>query len=365
MNQVSLLASVSKGWLNAEGGFRFGERYYLDPLYRRAQDQAVEEFLLRRFPEYAIHNLESNLVQVNHRHPQQVLVGGIQPNLIQGVCLGAHLAYYEDKDIDITETQLLAGVASVAGLPSAERIVSHPFIQKFDQQIADLRQNHPDLVVIPPFFWDTSGRATIHGFITNSLKFFGQGIFIKTKRNPQFVRDVHDWLADMTIVLIRHFSAAGNLPVTSVHIGECSGTMISGSAYLDFVVPYVNRLAAEFGAIRLHSCGKSDHLLAIFKEIEHLRILDTGSNTSVKSIRAQLGQSLEVHIAPPFKLLLEGAKPAQVVEWLDQTLEENGGSPLQIGYHLEPGYSLKNCLVLHDELVGRGLIHAGRSAVSA
>ncbi|NTU66284.1 MAG: glycosyltransferase family 39 protein, partial [Chloroflexi bacterium] len=50
------------------------------------------------------------------------------------------------------------------------------------------------------------------------------GYLLFTRR----ARNVHDWLAEMTIALVRHYSELGNLPVTSVHIGECSGTMIRG-----------------------------------------------------------------------------------------------------------------------------------------
>ena len=45
---------------------------------------------------------------------------------------------------------------------------------------------------------------------------------------------------------------------------------------------------------------------------------------------------------------------------LDQTLAENEDGPLLIGYHYEPGYSLENCLFIHDELARRGYVEKGR-----
>jgi hypothetical protein len=44
-----------------------------------------------------------------------------------------------------------------------------------------------------------------------------------------------------------------------------------------------------------------------------------------------------------------------VVDWLERTLTENGGGPLHIGFHLEPGYSVANCQSIHDELRLRGV----------
>jgi hypothetical protein len=357
---VSLLAGISKGWLHDNGGFVFGERYYLDPLYRREIDIKIDRFLQQRFPGYAINNLESNLVQADYWQPDYVYVGGIQPNLILGACIGAEIAWYEDKDIDFVDINPLGHITSATELPTVQEILAHPFIKGFDRQVKELQETHPELTIIPPFFWDTSGRATIHGFITTSMKFYGEQIFIKMFEDPEFVTVFHNWLVDVHIDLIRHYSALGKILVTSVHIGECAGAMIRGSQYEQFVIPFVNKIAGALGPIRLHSCGLSNHLLAAMGHIHDLQVLDTGSNTSVSAMREQLGYDLRLDLAPPLEVLREGADKKVLLEWLDEVLIENGAGPLQLGYHLEPGYSFENCLVIHDELFCRGLVVKGR-----
>ena len=114
---ISIQTSVSKGWLHNEGGFRFDERYYFDPLYRWEQDRAIDRFLADRFPQHPFHNMESNLVQGEHFSPDQVLVGGIQPNLILGACLGAEFVFPPDKDSDIVGRPL-EGLRDLADLPA-------------------------------------------------------------------------------------------------------------------------------------------------------------------------------------------------------------------------------------------------------
>ena len=121
---ISIQTSVSKGWLHDEGGFRFDERYYFDPLYRWEQDRAIDRFLADRFPQHPFHNMESNLVQGEHFSPDQVLVGGIQPNLIVGACLGAEFVFPPDKDSDIAGRPLegvrdAGGSARAGGPPGA------------------------------------------------------------------------------------------------------------------------------------------------------------------------------------------------------------------------------------------------------
>jgi hypothetical protein len=359
MNYISILTSVSKGWLHQESGFNFDECYYLDPLYRQTQDRKIDLFLQGCFPDYAIYNLESNLVQPAFWKPDYFYVGGIQPNLIVGACLGADFVYYPDKDMDLTNANLLSGLQSVDDLPGPNEILAHPLIQRFDEQLRKFKESHSECTVIPPFFWDTSGRATIHGFITTAQKFYGEEIFLRIYDNPEFVQAFHEWIADVYIALIRHFSETGEISIRSVHIGECSGTMIGNKHYGKFIIPFASRLGRELGPVRLHSCGKSDHLLDEIARIDNLRVLDTGSDTSIRAIRKQLGD-IQIDIAPPVEILLDKAYKDRIDAWLDQVLEENDGGQLIINFHLEPGYSLENCLAIHDGLHERGLIERKR-----
>lgn len=359
MKFISILTSVSKGWLHQEGGFDFAEEYYLEPLFRQEQDQKIDIFLNKRFPDYAIYNLESNLVQPGFWQPDVVYVGGIQPNLILGACLGADFIFYPDKDMDLANVSSLGQIQSVADLPTPEEVLSSSLIKFFDRQLIEVKELHPEFTVIPPFFWDTSGRATIHGFITTAQKFYGEDIFIRIYDNPEFVRAFHEWIVEVYIALIQHFSALGGIPVSSVHIGECSGTMIREKHYGEYVVPYASRLGRELGPVRLHSCGKSDHLLPVIAQIENLGVLDTGSNTSVAAIRKILG-GIQIDIAPPVERLKDSAKKDQINNWLDRVLRENRDGRMTINFHLEPGYSLENCLAIHDILSERGLIRRGR-----
>ena len=62
--------------------------------------------------------MESNLVQGEHFSPDQVLVGGIQPNLIVGACLGAEFVFPPDKDSDIAGRPL-EGVRDRGGFARA------------------------------------------------------------------------------------------------------------------------------------------------------------------------------------------------------------------------------------------------------
>jgi hypothetical protein len=52
---------------------------------------------------------------------------------------------------------------------------------------------------------------------------------------PELVKGIHKWITDVYITVIRHFPKLEDLPVTSVHAGECSGTMLDEFSYREFV----------------------------------------------------------------------------------------------------------------------------------
>lgn len=356
---ITIQASVSKGWLNSQAGFRFEQEYYLNPLFRLETDRKINAYLRERFPSYALYNMEDNLVLSDHYNENLVQVGAIQPNMILAVVLGAEFSFFGDKDADVRGLPL-EKISSEAELPPIDGLLEHPFIRKLTDDVTTLQAAHPELRVIPPFFWDLSGRAVIHGIITTSLKLVGEEMMTMMLIDPPLAHAVHQWVVDAYVEIIGHFSRLADLPVTSVHVGECSGTMLPADLFEEFVTPYISQLGDKLGAVRLHSCGNTDHLLEAASKIRNLRIIDTGSGTSIARIRQIMGRSVEINVFPAVSLLLRESPREEVAAWLDAVLRENDGGDLKIAYHLEESYNLENCLFLHDELQRRGLITPGR-----
>lgn len=353
---IRIQASVSKGWLHNAMGIRFDESYYFDPVERRRTDREIAAYLEERFPAYRLHNLESNLVQLDHYSPDLLYVGGIQPNLILGMLLGATFIPYDDQDADISETPL-KGLDRIADLPPAETLPEHDLVRRWTGDMEALQREG---TVIPPFFWDRSGRATIHGFITTALKFFGQEIFFSIADDPDFIKDFFAWYGRASAGLVRHFARAGGMDVSSLHVGECSGTMLGADDFRTYLAPALDDLSGTIGPIRLHHCGNCDHLMEEIARVGGIVSLDTGSGSDPARVRRILGSDYPLDLMPPVELLLKGRDPGDVEAWLDAVLEGNAGGPLTLNYHLEPGYDEGNHLLLHDLLYERGIVSPGR-----
>ena len=75
-------------------------------MYRQNQDLKMNDFVRKTFSDYPVYNMEANLMQADYVNDNQVLVGGIQPNLILANILDSEFVFYPDKDMDISGNPL-------------------------------------------------------------------------------------------------------------------------------------------------------------------------------------------------------------------------------------------------------------------
>jgi hypothetical protein len=349
---VSILGSVSFGWLHEQRGFLVDERYYMDPEYHMEQDRAMSLLARERFKDYRIYNLEAHLVQPEFRRKRPCLVGGFQPNLILAACCGAKFVYHGDKDPDVTLTPL-QDIQSIDALRKIDLLNAWP-VTRFHRQVLEMQRKFGEAVdVIPPFFWDRSGRATFHGPITTAQKLMGERFFLEMVDNPGFAHEFLDWIADSYIALARHFAALAGLPIRSVHIGDCSACMIGADQFVEFGRAPVAKLIAALGPGRLHSCGNSTHLLEAFREVPGIGTLNVGSGTSVAKAREVFGNGVVIDVMPDPKLLVFGT-PDECAAWARQSIAENAGGSMEIQYHFDLGTPEANAKALHHTVRDAG-----------
>ena len=335
--ELSISGSLSKGWLARQLNVAFDRDYYFDLERRYAVDQLCNKYAVEELSDLNIFYTESNLGQFDHFSEKQILVGGIQPNMILGMLIGAEFVTNDSMDADISPTPLKDKYPDQ--LPNPQDLLDHKIVRLFDKQIKQIKSDGK-LQPIPPFFWDKSGRATIHGTLTTAHKFLGENVFIDLMTEPEKVVKTMDWITESFIVLVRHFSEVGELPITAVHIGECSGCMVNAQMFEEFVVPAASRIAEVLGPLRFHSCGPSTHLLESMKNLSHLYSLDIGGDTSVAKLREIFGKDFPIDIAPmPADFSADSPEP--ILNWARKILEENADGPLRILYHLEPDYKLE------------------------
>jgi hypothetical protein len=341
-----LEASVSKAFLAQALGVAFDRSYYFDAFLRRAIDARCHQYVAEHLSDLNVLYTESNLGRKAYFSPDQVLIGGIQPNLLLGLLLGAEFIPAERGDADISPA--CWADKPLEALPPPGTLLEHAVIRQFDDQIRAV-QRAQSLRPIPPFFWDSSGRAAIHGALTTAQKFLGEQIFMDLLVEPERVRRAMEWIIEANIVLVRHFAELCGIQIRGLHVGECSSCMIGPAEWETFVVPTLERVGGEFGPVRLHSCGPSDHILSPAKKIKALGSLDLGGQSSLSRVRELFGPDLRVSIAPPVKLLANGSLD-ELMAWTTGLLAANQDGDLVVVYHLEPQYPLEPLRAWHATL---------------
>lgn len=351
-SDISLIGSLSKGWMARALDVAFDREYYFDLQKRLEIDRRCNEYARGELGNLNIFYTESNLGEYAYFSDDQILVGGIQPNMILGMLIGAEFTPNDSMDADISITPLKGKDPNE--LPDPQSLIEHELVKLFDEQIRQVR-SEGKLTPVPPFFWDVSGRATIHGTLTTAQKFLGESIFIDLMMAPQKVVKVMDWITESFIVLVKHFSEIGEIPITAVHIGECSGCMVNTDMFAQFVVPHASRIAESLGSLRFHSCGASTHLLEYMKTISRLNWLDLGGDTSIAKAREAFGDDFPIDVAPmPADFSADSPEP--ILNWAKEVIAENNGGPLRILYHLEPDYKLEIVRALSEYITSHNRI---------
>jgi hypothetical protein len=343
---ITISGTLSKGWMAKALGVKFDRDYYFDPDRRYAIDCECNEYAAAQFPEMRLFYSESNLGQIDYWNKSQIQIGGIQPNMMLGMLLGADFVPHDCYDADITPGCLLG--KSVDDLPGPESLLDHELVKLFDEQIRRVQNDSQNqFCPIPPFFWDVSGRAAIHGAMTTAQKFLGETFFMDMMTEPRQCLEIMCWIADAFIILCRHFSDIANLSVTSVHVGECSSCMVSPELIERFVVPVTSKIGEKLGLIRLHSCGPSTNHLRAFSKITNLHSLDLGGETSIRKARQIFGKDMLISVAPlPQDMSAESTEP--ILSWANRIVEENDGGNLTFVYHVEENYNIDTIRTLTD-----------------
>jgi len=339
---ITISGTLSKAWMAGALDVKFDRDYYFDPDKRYAVDSLCNEYASEHFSGMRLFYSESNLGQLNYWDKNQIQIGGIQPNMILGMLLGADFIPQDDKDADITPGCLAD--RDPCDLPRPGSLLEHQLVNLFDEQIRRVQSDsQKQLRPIP----DTSGRAAIHGTMTSAQKLMGETIFVDMMTRPQPCLEIMHWIAEAFVVLCRHFSEMARLPITEVHVGECASCMVSPEMIGQFVVPVTSKISQELGPVRLHSCGPSTNHLEAFSKITNLHSLDLGGDSSIRKAREIFGKEMLISVSPlPNDMSAESTE--SILHWAEHIFEENDGGNLEYIYHLDAGYNINTIYALTD-----------------
>jgi hypothetical protein len=223
-------------------------------------------------------------------------VGGLQPNLILRAALNADLVFFGDRDADFSHPPL-RGLTDLDRLKEIKWEEREPIITFLEQVHALKTRYRHDGDVFPPFCWDRPGRATVHGLLTAAHQLMGEPFYLMLQDDLDSAQRLLEWIAQTYVALIRLFSERAEIPVTNIHIGECSGCMVSPTHWAKAIIPAMSIMVDACGPVRMHSCGNSNRIVEQMAKVHNLSTSNVGTNASVALCRRVVHGELLIHRA--------------------------------------------------------------------
>ena len=172
-------------------------------------------------------------------------------------------------------------------------------------------------------------------------------IFIAVKERPDFVRELLRIVTGKLIAYLDFCWEEEKLPEPRDFAWtDDLAVSLSAETYREIVLPFEKNLRNRFdGRTSLHMCGRSDHLLEIFRD--ELRIHEYqgfGYEVGLERIRDVMGGRV-VLLGNVNPMLIRDGTPAEVREATRRVLEVLGpsrGLIVQDGNNIPPGSPLEN-----------------------
>ncbi len=184
-------------------------------------------------------------------------------------------------------------------------------------------------------------------------------LFTACYERPDFVRELLRIVTDKLIEYLDFCWEEEQLPARDFAWTDDLAVNLSAEMYRDLVLPEEKRLRFHFdGWLSLHMCGKSDHLLEIFRDDLAIHELQGfGYQVSLDRIAEVMGGRV-VLIGNIDPMLIHSGTPEQVREATRIAIEKLApyrGYIVQDGNNIPPGSPLENINAMTEaaELYGR------------
>ncbi len=172
-------------------------------------------------------------------------------------------------------------------------------------------------------------------------------IFLAVKERPDFVRELLRIVTNKLIAWLDFCWAEEGLPVPKdLSWTDDLAVSLSAGDFRDIVLPSERRLRSHFdGRASLHMCGRSDHLLEIFRDDLAIHELQGfGYEVDLDRIGAVMGGRV-VLIGNVNPMLIRAGIPAEVRDATRRVIDKlgrYGGLIIQDGNNIPPGSPLEN-----------------------
>ncbi len=256
-------------WYRESLGIDFGERWHSDPSYRQQTIIAMASHLKTRFGHFA----------------------------------GRGAPYFDRPPDLLTGTYGAGLVAAIYGIPIEYQRDNWPWNRHQYLSTEQIKQLEPPALHSNPAFealmkqveWIARETGRVEGYINwqgvlnNAYRLRGQDLFLDLADDPEMARHLFNCVASTMIegakLLYRRQKEAG-VEISHFTVSNCLVNMVSARQYEEYLLPFDQRIAAEFGLIGIHNCAwKADPYLPEYAKIRNVAYIDMGLNSNLPLAR--------------------------------------------------------------------------------
>lgn len=271
-------------WFHQVLGIDFGEKYHIDPEYRKQSLVAMREEIDNRFPENQIGKHEDE-----------------SPDLLTGL-FGA------------------CSVAAIYGVPvryEKDQWPVNEHVHISDGEMSDLQP--PDLSV-NPFFqkimeqvdWIARDEGKVYGFmnwqgvLNNVQRIRGQELFMDFYMNPDGVKNLLDCVCTTMIEaakILQQKQRESSIDFTFFTVSNCLVNMLSPELYAEFILPFDQKIANAFETIGIHNCAWSaTPYLSDYARVPKVGYIDMGMDSDLEKAKILFPETRRAIMYTPMDL---------------------------------------------------------------
>ncbi len=259
--------TFSEAWFHKNYGLDFGERYFMDPLFRTEQDRDAVRLLHERFGPLGLGKKDPpprpHLEICGHR---------FLPAL-----LGCEVVYQVDQPPAVRHLQA-SSIQEIGAIPRPD-LVSNRWVREFQKQGTVLLERYGGV------------DATInHGgplnVATNAL---GTTAFLcLAEPSPEFGAFLR-MIAELCVETYDRLTLPMNPaldPGRELFIGNCPVMMLDPGTYRTEVLPADQYMRGRVNKFGLHHCGPMDRYLEDYQSLGPCEYIEVGWGSSVAKVRS-------------------------------------------------------------------------------
>ncbi|MCK9638749.1 MAG: hypothetical protein M0R39_02480 [Prolixibacteraceae bacterium] len=256
-------------WYHQALGIDFGEKWHIDPVYRKQAILAMRYEIDLRFPGNSIGRMDG-------QEESPDLLTGVFGACTVAAMFGVPIRYDKEQWPTSEHFQL---TDEEMGRLKPVNPETNPFFQTLMKQVDWIEKNEGKVV----------GFINWQGVLNNAQRLRGQQLFLDMLVSPDLVMNllecVTTTMIDAAKTLQKRQKQSG-VNYSFFTVSNCLVNMIQPELYQEFILPFDIRIASEFDAIGIHNCAwNASPYLADYASVPKVGYIDMGISSDLSKAR--------------------------------------------------------------------------------